>query len=101
MPPTDPKVACEDIRYGRELPAVRDSRLPGIAGFAIALVALLLPAGTEAVDLFVPAESFETDGDNGVRYLSNTHTDGSGDYFERHNFGVQNPHPGQGQVIVP
>ena len=52
--------------------------------------------------LLVPAESFETDGDSGLRYLSNDHSDGGGDYFERHQFdgaGGTNPHPGQLQMI--
>ena len=59
---------------------------------------LFLPCGSQAVDLLMPDESFETDGE-GSRYLSNEHSDGGGDYFERHNFGSQNPYPGQGQMI--
>lgn len=71
------------------------ARLQRWSVLPIVYVALTSIAG--AVDLLVPAESFETDGE-GARYLSNTHHDSGGtggDYWERFNFGAQNPHPQQ------
>lgn len=76
-----------------QLPLQRlKSSLPLCLG-AVASLALIPDA--HAVDLLIPDESFETDG-NGSRYMSNQHTDGVGDYFQRFDIGSSaGAHPGQ------
>lgn len=63
----------------------------------LALVCYSLPVHAQLPH----TESFETDGDAGARYLSNTHDDGAAgnDFFVRHDFGTTNPNPNHGQQI--
>lgn len=84
-------------RTSDQTPFRRPGHLKQILGTGLATCILSSGLYAGAFDLFV-CESFETDGE-GSRYRSNAHTDGGGDFWERHNFAVQNPHPGHGFSI--
>ncbi len=75
------------------------NRIFSIHGPLCVLAAILFtaPAPLFAVDLL--DESFETDGE-GTRYRSNTHTDGANDFFERHDFATDNPHPSHATAVT-
>lgn len=47
---------------------------------------------SQASAALIVSEQFETDGDGGARYLSSAFSDGA-DFFNRHNYASQNPHP--------